>query len=413
MWDRRATTGSAEDVGRNVRTALLLQNIDGFPSFSSRRYAEALGRGLSEVAGERGWQVERPIVEESLRVKQFVGVANASRWGRLVRYPRLVRRWRREMPGGGPDVVHVLDHSHANLLRACDPARAVITVHDVIPMLSALGELDFQRGQLVKHTFARKLRLIKRCARVITPSAATKRQLLRFVDMPEHRITVVPHGVDRQPGGLWHTPPGQESPADERERVLRCHGIDPGKHRVMLHVCTRNRYKNSPAVLRALARLPEHVVLLRVGAPLFDDEAELARTLGVSGRVVEAGRVPGDDGLAAHYRAADVFVFPSTFEGFGWPPLEALACGTPVVCSNAASLPEVVGDAGILVDPGDDAALAEAVGRLFAEDDQQRADRRTAAVAWAERFSWRSAAERTMAVYEAVAAEADDARDAA
>ena len=378
-------------------TALLLQNIEGFPAESSRRYAEALYRSLADVAAGRGWWLERPVVGEPAGVARLAGAANASRWGRLVRYPRLVRRWRR---GLRPDVTHVLDHSHASLLRACDPRRSVATLHDVIPMLSALGELDFDRGRLVRHTFARKLRLIGRCARVVVPSEATKRQFLRFADVPADRVVVVPHGVDRRPGGLWH-----EGPAGERGRVLAAHGMAANR-RVVLHVCTRNRYKNSPAVLRMLARLPGDVALLRVGSPLFDDEADLARALGVAGRVFDAGRVPGDDGLAAHYRAADVLVFPSTFEGFGWPPLEAMACGTPVVTSNAASLLEVVGDAGAQVGPHDDAALAAAVGRLLEDDHAERARRRAASVEHAARFSWQAAAEATLAVYEAVVAEA-------
>ncbi len=122
-------------------------------------------------------------------------------------------------------------------------------------------------------------------------------------------------------------------------------------------------------------------------------------------RVVNVGRVPGDDGLAAHYRAADVFVFPSTFEGFGWPPLEAMACGTPVVTSNAGSLPEVVGEAGVKVDPHDDVQLAEHALHLL-DDADERQRRRAMSLERASAFSWQATAERTLAVYEAVAAEA-------
>ncbi len=378
------------------RTALLLENLEGFPSRSSQRYAASLAGALSALGS---LDVTMRSTAPPPALARLAGMANASRWGRLVRYPRLVRRWQRELR---PDVTHVLDHSHANLLRACDLDRSVITLHDVIPMLSTLGELDFNRGRLVGETFKRKLRLVEKSTRVIVPSEATKSQALRFLRMPADRVVVVPHGVERRPDGLWH-----DAAESERERVLASHGINPA-HRIVLHVCTRNRYKNSPAVLRMLARLPEDVVLLRVGAPLFDDEAELARQLGVADRVVDAGRVPGDDGLAAHYRAADAFVFPSTFEGFGWPPLEAMACGTPVVSSNAASLPEVVGDAGVQVDPHDDAALAEAVRRLL-DDPAEHARLRAAGLERAKAFSWEACAKKTLDVYEAVAREADAA----
>lgn len=366
------------------------------------RYAASLASAIEEVGSVH---LVTPEVGPPALVMRVAGTANASRWGRLVRYPRVIRRLRAGGRGGGFDVTHVVDHSHANLLGACEPRRSVVTLHDVIPMLSALGELDFDRGRLVKLTFGRKLRRIERCARIIVPSEATKRQALRFLDIEPERVVVVPHGVELGPASFTdHGPDG------ERERVLATYGIDPAR-KVVLHVCTRNRYKNSPAVLRMLSRLPGEVVLLRVGGPLFEDEAALAKELGVADRVVEAGRVPGDDGLAACYRAADVFVFPSTFEGFGWPPLEAMACGTPVVTSNAASLPEVVGvrgEAGVQVDPHDDAGLAEAVRRLL-DDPEEHARRREAGLARAKTFSWEACALKTLDVYEAVSREADAA----
>lgn len=384
-----------EDGGE---VGLLLQNVEGFPAESSRRYAASLCNALNDV--NNGWRFERPQVKRLGGLAAAAGEPNASRWLRLVRYPRLVRRWQKQI---APAVTHVLDHSHANLLRACDFSRSVVTLHDVIPLLAARGELDFDRGWMVRHTFQRKLRLIERCARVIVPSEATKRQLLRFANLTADRVVVVPHGVDRRPDGLW-----EHGPEGERERLLASHGIDPAR-RIVLHVCTANRYKNSPALLRMLARLPQEVVLLRVGEPLFDDEVELARRLGVADRIVNAGRVPGDKGLAAHYRAADVFAFPSTFEGFGWPPLEAMACGTPVVTSNAASLPEVVGDAGLSVDPHDDTALSEAVLRLLS-DPEEASRRRAASLEWAAGFTWAAAASRTLEVYRQVADEADAAK---
>jgi len=291
-----------------------------------------------------------------------------------------------------PDVCHVLDHSHANLLAACEPSQSVITVHDVIPMLSLIGELNFSTDRAMKYTFPRKLQRIAQCARIITISECTKRQLLRFVDFPAERVDVVYYGVSEA-----FSPVGAE---DEREEVFTRHGIDPSR-RVVLHVCTRNRYKNTPALLRALAKLPNDVVLLRVGADLFDDERALRDNLGVADRVVDAGRVMGDDKLAAYYRSADVFAFPSTFEGFGWPPLEAMACGTPVVAGDAASIPEVVGDAGRLVDPHDDEGLARVIDRILSNEQEAQA-LRLVALDRAANFTWLACAEKTLEVYRRV-----------
>ncbi|MEM6551165.1 MAG: glycosyltransferase family 1 protein [Planctomycetota bacterium] len=380
-----------------MKRALLLQNLMEFPSMSVRRYAEALCRAMEGVAERSGWAVRMPEVHQSAGLAKVVGGSNASRWARLVRYPKLIKGWREEMERvGGPGVCHVLDHSHANLLKACDPTSSVITVHDVIPMMSALGELDFRVKRRVRYTFPRKLRQIEKCAAVIAISHCTKRLLLRFADMPAERVHVVHHGVSSVFDG--------EVREGEREAVRERHGIE-GSRRVVLHVCTRNRYKNSPALLRMLRRLPDEFVLLRVGVELFEDERALADDLGVSGRVINAGRVEGDAGLAAYYRSADAFAFPSTFEGFGWPPLEAMACGCPVVAGDAASLPEVVGDdgehgpaGGLLVDPQDDQALASAVERLVGEREAFRAK----SLARAARFTWDACAMNTAGVYDAV-----------
>ena len=373
-----------------MRTVLLLKNLVGFPSMSMDRYAGSLATALGKV---EEWRVKSPDVAAPALLERAAGKANASRWGRLVKYPAEVRRLSRELR---PDVVHVVDHSHANLLRASDPARSVVTVHDVIPMLSVAGELNFRVRPEVRYTFPRKLRQIGRCARVITVSESTKRQLLRFIDLPPERVHVTPLGV----ADVFNPGPDGHDREAERRQVLAEYDIDPTR-KVVLHVCTRNRYKNSPALLRALAKLPDEFLLLRVGAPLFDDERGLAADLGVEGRVINAGRVATDDGLAAHYRSADVFAFPSTFEGFGWPPLEAMACGCPTVVSNAASLPEVIGDAGPTVEPEDADALAAAIVQLA--DDRTTYARRS--LERAARFTWSACATATAAVYDKVVAE--------
>jgi len=110
------------------------------------------------------------------------------------------------------------------------------------------------------------------------------------------------------------------------------------------------------------------------------------------------GRVTDSD-LIGLYNLADVFVFPSLYEGFGFPPLEAMACGTPVVASNAASLPEVVGDAGLLVDPRDPEVMAEAIHRVLQDRDLAEELRRRG-LERAQQFTWERAARETLAVYE-------------
>ena len=161
--------------------------------------------------------------------------------------------------------------------------------------------------------------------------------------------------------------------------------------------------KNRGRLLQAFGRLRarglEHTLAVAgQRAWRFEGEEPLAGRLGLADAVRFLGYVPPAD-LPALYSAADLFVFPSLYEGFGLPALEALACGTPVVTSSVSALPEVVGDAALQVDPLDVEALAEAMERLL-RDDGLRADLRERGLRRAEEFSWERTARQTLAVYE-------------
>jgi glycosyltransferase involved in cell wall biosynthesis len=249
---------------------------------------------------------------------------------------------------------------------------------------------------------------MKRCHSLITISESSKKTLVDIAGLPEEKITVVYLGVNRAFAPL----PGKDviTPSQERQEILRKHNI-PADALVLLHLGTANRYKNTPAILHALQSLKDdphigdRVYFLRVGADFFEDEKALIKTLRVGDRVRYAGRIPGDHGLASYYRSSDVFVFPSIWEGFGWPPLEAMACGTAVVTSNVASLPEVVGDAGITVPPQDHRALIEAL-RAVVTSHEKRYALREKALLRARRFTWEECARNTLSIYEKVAADA-------
>ena len=135
-------------------------------------------------------------------------------------------------------------------------------------------------------------------------------------------------------------------------------------------------------------------------SPLFPDPRRLTKELGLDDKVVFTNWVPEED-KPALLSGATAFVFPSLYEGFGLPVIEALACGTPVIASNRASLPEVVGDGGILVEPADVEALAEAM-EMFLVDEALRNEWRQKALAQATKFSWEQTAQETLAVYRKV-----------
>jgi glycosyltransferase involved in cell wall biosynthesis len=158
-------------------------------------------------------------------------------------------------------------------------------------------------------------------------------------------------------------------------------------------------------VLESFAKVRDHhrdVMLVRVGAPMFQDDAKLAVKLGIQDAIHYVGRVDDDRLLADWYNAADLLLFPSTWEGFGWPPLEAMACGTPVVASTIPAIAEVTGDAAVLVAPQNPAAIAQAVERVLT-DAPYAVSLRRKGLERAARFSWRAAALRTAMVYDEVA----------
>ena len=390
-----------------MNKAVLLPNIAGFPSESMRRYATELAGALRAV-GAGGWAFDEITCEPEAGIAAAFGGGSfgekmAGRHARFVKYPRLIRGI------GGASVFHILDHSHAGLALALPPARTVLTCHDIIPLLAARGLVPMPHPMLARLTYPLRIRWMKRCRKIIAISESTKKNLVEIAGIPAEKIAVVPYGCNpvfgpdpAAPGVL---------PADERGDVLARYGIPAGA-RVILHVATATRYKNTPAILQALRILKENPVpggevwLLRIGADFFEDESALIARLGVGDRIRHAGGIFDDRILAACYRAADAFVFPSLWEGFGWPVLEAMACGTPVVVSNVASLPEIAGEAGVFVSPHDHAALAEALRSLLANprELQQRSEM---SLAQARRFSWEKCARGTLAVYEQVAGESN------
>jgi glycosyltransferase involved in cell wall biosynthesis len=274
----------------------------------------------------------------------------------------------------------------------------VVTVHDLIPLL-----LPAYRGSLLVRLYTRLVACsARRADAVLTDSVASRRDIVRHLHIPADRVHPVLLAADES-----------FLPVEDPEALAAVRENYALPERYFFYLGGFDRRKNVPIVLRAFAEFSgqqtagEPVWLVVAGrlpaqnTDFFPDPRRIARELGIEERVLFTGWIPDED-KPALYTAALAFVFPSRYEGFGLPPLEAMACGTPVIASDRGSLPEVVGDGGLLVAPDDVAGLARAMARL-AFDDVLQATLREKALVQAARFSWAQTARETLRVYRAVA----------
>jgi len=261
--------------------------------------------------------------------------------------------------------------------------RQVVTIHDVVP----LDHPEWLNPRFAAWYRFLIPRLAQRAGRVIVVSEFTKKRLLVHCGVRPEKITVIHLGADKR---------FRPRPANEVARARATLAIPDGPY--VLAVGSLEPRKNLGRLLAAwaevLPELPPDVTLVVAGGKgkrmVFADVPELRR---LPERVCLTGYVP-DELLPSLYAGAGVFIYPSVYEGFGLPPLEAMACGTPVIVGNRASLPEVVGDAGISVNPYDIDAIATAIAQVLV-DPAIGAKLAPAALQRASRFSWDRAATQT------------------
>lgn len=280
-------------------------------------------------------------------------------------------------------------HGAVNVNPVLSLCPTVVTVHDLSFMRTPQAFPPMQRAYLRSQVW----RSVRAARRVIAVSQATKQDLIELFKAPAERIDVVYNGVDAS---------FSPAPAAEVEAFRRRAGLP---ERFILHLGTLEPRKNLVRLVQAFAQMrgaeagQPAVRLVLAGGQGWDYDAifaEVARQ-GLEQEVLFPGYV-ADQELAWWYRAATLFVYPSLLEGFGLPVLEAMACGAPVVTSNRSSLPEVAGEAALLVDPTAVDALAAALLRLLG-DAGLASELRSRGLAQAARFPWSRTAQETAAVY--------------
>jgi len=285
------------------------------------------------------------------------------------------------------DVFHGLDQ--AGIPFFFKKGKYVVTLHDVVALI--LPETFPLKHRLVSQV---ALSVIRRQADlVVVSSESAKEDTVRYLGVERERITVIPDGVEErfQPLG---------DPV-RSEAVRQKYGIPP---EYILFLGVLQPRKNILTLLQAfsvlIAEKLDHGLKLVIAGESGWGLADMRKTvssLGLQGHVVFPGFIEDED-LPDLYRGAHLFVYPSLYEGFGLPILEAMACGTPVITSNMSSMPEVAGDAAVLVDPRDPKGLVSAMASVLA-DEALREKLRQKGIARARGFSWDAVAQKTLEVY--------------
>jgi glycosyltransferase involved in cell wall biosynthesis len=342
------------------------------------RYTGGLARALAARADVELVQVcaggEAPPVEPGFLVRAVTASAHPFRLSGALELGRIAR-------AVSPDVVHCLHFATP----MSQQAPLVITLHDLLPLV-----VPGVMPSLVKRIAYRmwNTRAVDSADALIVPSRTTATDVSRYFGAARDKLVVIAEAADDFASGCVGPLTGRLAELTSTPYLLSGGNIKP--------------HKDLPTLFdafAAIAPLSSSLRLLLTGPdPPGYLQAELAGSpAGVASRVCFTGQV-NDAELRALYAGALAFVFPSRYEGFGLPPLEAMAMGAPVVCSQATSLPDVVGDAALVFPAGDRGALVEALRRVL-RDPALRQGLKAAGHKQAERFTWSKTAARTVAVY--------------
>jgi len=361
---------------------------DHFPGIA--RYTFNLARALAGVSPED----EFVLLYDPHAPNAHYDLAELQRYPHVHLLPgtaslfSLSEQWRipRQLAHLAPDVIHAPYYVRPYAM----PAPVVFVAYDLIPL--KYPQYFSRRERLI---FQVAMRLSLQTARVIiSTSRSTANDLERFCGVRLERTVVVPGAADV---GFAPQPASAVAALRARYRL---------PDRYVLYLGSNKPHKNLVRLVESWKQVSGRVpgVKLVVAGhwdPRYEQAREKAKVLGLDDKALFAGPIADAD-LPALYAGAELFAFPSLYEGFGLPVLEAMACGTPVVCSNTSSLPEVAGDAALTVDPSDVDALSAAITRALA-DESLRQEMRGKGLARAAGFSWERTAREMLAVYHRLA----------
>lgn len=282
------------------------------------------------------------------------------------------------------DITHLANQNLSMLIPKVN--NPVITCHDLLPITIPKNHSKYYVW--VYKMAVKKMRLAKS---IFTNSSHTKEVVVKILKIPESKITVTHYGINHS----IFKPKNKEKMRKKLDLNL--------DKKILIHVSTEEYRKNVCGLLRAFSKLQKednNLKLIRIGEKGEESE-KLIKKLGLEDSVFYPGVLPPEK-VAEYYSAADLFVFPSFAEGFGRPPVEAMACGLPTVVANTTSLPEVVGDASILFNPYNIDEMKRKV-RMILDDKSLQKKLKKKGLKWSKRFTWERCAKETLTVYEQIA----------
>ncbi|MEP6936816.1 MAG: glycosyltransferase family 1 protein [Chthoniobacterales bacterium] len=374
---------------------LLIGNYRPDQQQSMQRFASMMLHGLI-AAG-----VDAELIEPKSLLGNFrLAGSFVAKWlaylDKFILFPRQLRRRLRSAPA--PSIVHICDHSNSPYAKAVRTSPLVVTCHDLLAVRGALGEeTDSPASRTGKILQRWILSGLRRARTIVCVSRSTLRDAEKFI--PEAAGT---GRFEHIPVGL-NFPYRKLAPAIVDARLAAVRELDLARP-FLLHVGSNLRRKNRDGVLRIFARYAKNcnAQMVFAGDALSPELCGIARSLGIAGEIIEVP-APANEMLEALYNRATALIFPSRFEGFGWPVIEAQACGCPIVCSNAGPLPEVAGDAALLFDVQDEEGFARGVAQLSDEEERDRWSARS--LANARRFTAGEMITRYIEVYRGLAPE--------
>ncbi len=288
---------------------------------------------------------------------------------------------------------HIVDQSYGHLLRSVDSSRTVITVHDLIPILAWKGLVPGLSYPHFPFLYKITVAALHKARAIIAVSQSTKSDLISYCGLKDNDITVIHNGLDARFRTL----------SDKKRISLRYSFGFPDQGTYVVLITGSQDYKNHLTSFRVIALLenimkkPIQLVWLGSNNDLSD---KYLQKVTLNNPVITLSSL-STERLVELYNSIDCLLFPSWYEGFGWPPLEAMACGAPVVASNAASLPEIVADAALTASPDDVGGLGEAV-RIMLEDESLRSSYIKRGYNNISRFTWDHCATKVASLYQKI-----------